>query len=368
MASTRQRGKYFYGRWRDRDGKDREKGGFLKRSEAYLYAVSQEKEALLGKNTSPSALNLTLFEYINLFWLKTLDVRPQTAVDYELSLNTYILEKFGEKRLSEIKQVDLKIWSVELKNKGLSPRTIEKHLNLLATVLNAAIASEHLYKSPFKGWKRGKARKRNEVVPLEYWQVEKIAATLAPRYRIMVWIGYYTGMRPSEVLGLTWDRVNFETKEIRIDRQISRDRKQVHDDYLKTEASRRTISLSKDLEGLLMNHQAKFGLGPNGLILQNRLGGVLRYHDASEMFRKGGRAAGLVAGQGMHQLRHTCASILIKSGMNIKAIQEWLGHASITETLDTYGHLFPKAMLALSDALDTYVAESREQNSLRIAE
>ena len=57
---------------------------------------------------------------------------------------------------------------------------------------------------------------------------DAIARNLAPQYRIMVWIGFWTGMRPSEVLGLTWGQLDFEEEKIIVDRQISRDTNQVH--------------------------------------------------------------------------------------------------------------------------------------------
>jgi len=72
------------------------------------------------------------------------------------------------------------------------------------------------------------------------------------------------------------------------------------------------------------------------------------------MFRVQARAIGLKSGEGMHQLRHTCVSVLIQSGANIKEIQAWVGHSSITETMDTYGHLFPDSMSNLADKLDAY--------------
>lgn len=69
----------------------------------------------------------------------------------------------------------------------------------------------------------------------------------------------------------------------------------------------------------------------------------------------------------MHQLRHTCVSVLIASGANIKQVQAWVGHASITETLDTYGHLFPDSMIDLADKLDSYVAIESTKNAQKSA-
>ena len=59
-------------------------------------------------------------------------------------------------------------------------------------------------------------------------------------------------------------------------------------------------------------------------------------------------------------MRHTCVSVLIHQGVNIKQIQEWVGHASITETMDTYGHLFPGSLVDMADMLDSYALEHAE--------
>ena len=85
------------------------------------------------------------------------------------------------------------------------------------------------------------------------------------------------------------------------------------------------------------------------------------------MFRVAARAVGLKVGEGLHQLRHTCVSVLIAEGANPKEIQEWVGHASIEETMDTYGHLFPNAKHQLSNMLDKHAKRFAEVMSLEVA-
>lgn len=78
------------------------------------------------------------------------------------------------------------------------------------------------------------------------------------------------------------------------------------------------------------------------------------------------RAIGMKEGEGMHQLRHTCVSTLIAEGGNMKEIQGWVGHSTITETMDTYGHLFPNSMGALSKKLDKHAKQHASTPSLRV--
>ena len=81
-----------------------------------------------------------------------------------------------------------------------------------------------------------------------------------------------------------------------------------------------------------------------------------------DRFRRAARLHGVPVGVGLHVLRHTCVSNLIKGGRREKEIQEWVGHDSIVETMDTYGHLFPDSMLDLADKLDAYALQ--ESNKL----
>jgi len=167
-------------------------------------------------------------------------------------------------------------------------------------------------------------------------------------------------MRPSEILGLTYDRLDFEKSEICIDRQISRATSEVFaKDGLKTEASDRVIGFPSDLKALINTHVQQFGLGPEQLLMKTSGGKVFRYKGAIEMWREAARKAGLEVGQGLHQLRHACVSNLISEGANPKEIQEWVGHESILETMDTYGHLFPDSFEELAGKFEVYVQAQR---------
>ena len=120
--------------------------------------------------------------------------------------------------MCDIRPNDIKAFSVMLKDeKRLAPRTVEKILNLLAQILKTAVENEFLLKSPFDKVKRPKAQKLRRPIPLMKDQVQAIANELQEIYRLLVWIGYWTAMRPSEVLGLTWEQLDFKEESIKID-------------------------------------------------------------------------------------------------------------------------------------------------------
>lgn len=235
--------------------------------------------------------------------------------------------------------------------------------NQFGSILRAAVADKFLVDSPMARVKRKKASRVNRVVPLEYETVEAIANSMSPKFRAIVWTGYYTAMRPSELLGLSLRQVDFEKGRILVDQQISRNLSEITKPTLKTKKSYREIALSSDLSEILKSHINKFGLGPQGLIFQNRDGKEMRYKNACNLFREHARPHGVPKGTNLHILRHTCVSVLIGEGAQPKEIQELCGHESIMETMDTYGHLFESNSASLAEKMDEAARKARSKKS-----
>lgn len=372
MATTRKRGKTHYARWMKSDKTYGEKGGFKTKAEARLFANQEELKVKNGQAIAPMFEKLTLGDYVVNHWKKTLACSTQTKIDYQNTLNIHILPYFGHMKMRDITLNDLKEWHAMLINKSTqfgerrSEYTIQKYANLFSSILKSAVDADMLEKSPFSKWKRHKVKPLRKATPLELHRAKLLADTLAPKWRLMVWIPFFTGLRPSEALGLTIDRIDFVKREITVDRQLSRNNSMVFTEKLKTEASYRTIPLAGELERLIKEHVSTYGLGPEGLIFQNRLGHILRYKDASVTFRKAARKIGMKEREGMHVLRHTFASTLIRSGANVKAIQTLMGHSNIKETLDTYGHLFPNDLHVAVGNLDMLFAEEGKVSNLHV--
>lgn len=110
---------------------------------------------------------------------------------------------------------------------------------------------------------------------------------------------------------------------------------------------------------MLLDYRAQFGLGPEQLLFQNRDKGVLRYKAALDAFVNVARPLGVPTGTGLHVFRHTCVSNLIRMGAQPKQIQIFIGHNSIEETMNTYGHLFEDDMEKLGSKLEEAYTEKR---------
>ncbi len=375
---SRKRGQFWEARWTMADGTEGYEPGFLTEEESDLYSAQQriiEKQKRKDGIFDKKSKRITFYQYVNDSYAKGLMTKDRTTEDYEINLNKHLMPRFGKMPLSQITTEELEIWRKELLDmrkpdgKKYSAKTLEKIENQLATILKKAVKNDYLAKNPFDKIDRGYFKKKiiqKKIGILEYDQVVAIAEAMPPNLSLLIWLGFHTGMRPSELLGLTWDRIDFEKKTISIDRQIHHLSSEIFDDELKSSAAYREISLDEILEEKLLNHRTKYGLGPHQLLFRNRDGNVLRYKAALDAFVNVARPLGIPKGVGLHILRHTCVSDMAKAGIRIKVIQVWVGHKSIEETMNTYGHLFEDDNEIAASARVEHIRDLVAKNKLRV--
>ncbi len=167
---------------------------------------------------------------------------------------------------------------------------------------------------------------------------------MPPRYKSLIVLGAGTGLRISEALGLTQDRVNWLRRYVTIDRQLSR---APRDDPVfapvKDRKNRpRGIPLPQIVVEALVEHVRVFGTVPGGLLFSNEKGLPVRHTTFSDVWQRAAGPVGIPKSEGFHLLRHFYASVLIERGESVKVIQDRLGHTSAQMTLDIYGHMWPE--------------------------
>ena len=170
----------------------------------------------------------------------------------------------------------------------------------------------------------------------------------------------YYGLRRSEVIGLKWSAVNFRDKTIQICNTITKMYEFCEKERTKNASSNRTLPLIPTVEKYLKKLKAKqnenkklFGdcYIDSDYICVKADGTLIQPDEASAKFKS------LIKRNKMpnirlHDLRHSCASMLIAQGVDIKVIQEWLGHSSISMTGNIYGHLQFKQKISTGILLD----------------
>lgn len=188
------------------------------------------------------------------------------------------------------------------------------------------------------------------------------AAAIPGRDRVLFRTAVETAMRQGELLGLQWGDVELDTGRIFV-RSSCRKRKA---SLLKTAAAFRTITIKTELLPELRRWKLACPAAPEGsgldLVFPNGAGG---YEDAHNLlnrhFRPALRRAGLRAIR-FHDLRHTCASLMLRANVPIKVVQTHLGHASAQITLDAYGHLMPGDSALGADAFASAFGEYKVRN------
>lgn len=288
-------------------------------------------------------------------WLASLRVEPSTLSGYQTYLRCQVLPHLGTRAMSSLRRSDINAFVGALIGKGLAPRTVRHIYALLAMLLRSAVYDRLLTTTPcYKISLPAIPPSKLSILTPE--QVTALLYEARPDHHAVLALGVGTGMRQGELLGVRLRAVNFLRRELWVEAQAKTPAgggAPVISDRLKTPASRRLLPLPAFVVEALASHVEQYGAGEDGVLFTNPRGEVWRRGSFNDsVWKPALRRAGLPREYGMHALRHTYASSLIAAGLHPKVIQARLGHKSIVETMDTYGHLFPEQLHETAAVLD----------------
>jgi integrase len=296
----------------------------------------------------------------NWFETKKNEIGIQTANNYTLNLKNYIIPMLGNYQIGKLKLPTIQRFINELhENVGLKPATVRKIYTIVSAALNDAVKWEYIPKNPAQHVKLPKI----ECKELEVWNSQQVKQFLEVakenRYYIVFYLALMTGMRQGEILGLRWKDIDFEKKQLSIYQTLSSDGKTILQGG-KTVNSRRTIRLSDDTIRVLRSHyrmviQEKMKYRSeyvdNGLVCCTEKGTPTNPSNVRRLMKRFIRMSG-VPHITFHQLRHTHATLLIESGVNVKAVSQRLGHSDVRVTLDIYSHVTKTMEDGIAELLD----------------
>ena len=278
----------------------------------------------------------------------------RTLEHYRYHLEQHLLPALGRRKLQQLTTDDCAQLIATLRAKGLSPKTIAGSLVPLGRVLALALRRGYIADNPLRRLdpsERPRLHRREQRV-LRHEEIASLLEASPARYRAIIATALYSGLRLSELLGLTWAEVDFEAGLVHVRSQLSRGRidKPARRVRLKTKAAVREIPLLPQLGALLKRHKlASSYSGERDYVFATGLGTPLGYRNVE---RRGlGRAAeraGLnrdgLPRLRVHDLRHTFAShLIVDLRLDVAQVSRILGHARPSITLDTYTHLFDQA-------------------------
>jgi len=278
----------------------------------------------------------------------------RTLEHYRYHLDRHLLPAFGKRRLQTLTTDDCARLIVSLRAKGLSPKTVSGSLVPLGRIFALALRRGLIADNPLRrleASERPRLHRREQRV-LTHAEIGKLLDACLPRYRPFIATALYSGMRLSELLGLTWADVDLAAGLIRVRHQLSRARvdRPARRVRLKTQAGVRDIPLLPQLGALLKRHKlASPFSGEGDYVFATSLGTPLGYRNVerrglTRAARKAGLASEGQAALRIHDLRHTLAShLIVDLGLDVAQVSRILGHARPSVTLDTYTHLFDQA-------------------------
>jgi integrase len=324
----------------------------------------------------------TVSEYFDK-WLESAArprVRESTFEDYKENLDRYIKPAFGERRLSDLRPLDIQKLYGDMQDRGLSARSVRYVHAVLSSALKQAVKWHMLSRNSCDAVELPRMTRR-EMQALSPKQANRFLSAAAESNQGIVFsFALATGMRPEEYLALKWSDVDLEKGTATIRRTLVwRKGGGWYFDEPKTSRSRRTVPFPASLARTLMAHrrmqaEARLKLGKdyhnNDLVFATGEGTPLNSRNLMQRHFRPILAKAGIAKDGENQseiselwpdklkalrlydLRHSCATLLLAAGENPKVVSERLGHASIVLTLDTYAHVLPSMQQAATDKLE----------------
>ena len=313
-----------------------------------------ETRAALGKAKSgrvggflTDASTTTLGEYLD-GWLEDTrgTVRQRTWERYEQIVRVHIKPTLGRAKLKTLNPAQVRALYRERLEGGSSPRTVQYVHVTLHKALEQAQGDGLVARNAAKGIKAPRPKKK-EISPLTPDQARAfLEAARGDRFEALFVLALHCGLREGELLGLRWDDVDLEAGTLRVRRTLSETRDGPIFEPPKNGKGRNVPLTGASVEALrdhLARQMREIGEGyeDRGLVFASRTGKTMSASNVvGRHFRPLLKRAKLARIR-LHDLRHTCATLLLIKGVHPKYVQELLGHANISITLDTYSHVIP---------------------------
>ena len=352
MAHVERRGQ---GRWRARyrgpDGRERSQT-FPRKVDAERFLATVEADKVRGRWIDPGLGKVKFREWADRWMATTVHLKHKTRYDYRSLLRRHVIPRFGDLELKSIDRLMVRTWIADLDASGLSPSRIRQARQVLSSAMKAAVEAGFIAANPASGVKVPRTRPKEKLF-LTAEQVELLADAIDEQYSALVYLLAYGGLRWGEATAVRRRRLDLKRSRVEVAESLAEVAGALHFGPTKT-YDRRTVVLPSFVRDQLAQYLSRHRSDDlEALIFRSPEGAPLRH---SNFWRRvwvpAVRSADVPEGLRIHDLRHTCAALLIAEGAHPKVIQEHLGHSSITVTMDTYGHLFPSQMEELAIRLD----------------
>lgn len=297
--------------------------------------------------------DMTLESYLD-YWYNQSCVNklsPTTYESYKRNIDVHIVPLLGNIKLKDLKPLHLQSFYTNRLEYGLSKTSVKYLHRILHTALNQATKWQLLsiniannVDAPKPEKYVAKILKPNEVCKL-------LNAVKNTNIYLPVLIGISTGMRRGEILGLTWNNIDFENSFIRIVQTLLPTKNGLQLLPPKTNTSNRIISIPPTLKNILKEYKNKTSCN---FVCYNEFGELINPSYLNHKFKQVLEDNNLPLIR-FHDLRHSHASLLLSQGVQAKVISERLGHSNINITMDLYSHIYDATNKEVANNFDVFI-------------
>ena len=293
--------------------------------------------------------------------------KPLTLATYKSRVETHIKPALGRVKLTQLNATQIQAFYNDLlRVHELSPKTIKNIHGILHKALDQAMKLRYIGLNAADACTLPRVEKK-EIAPLTEDEISAFLAVIqeGEPLRDLFTVALFTGMREGEICGLSWDAVNFRDGTITVKQQLCREKEKGGQHYIAATKNdkARTLTAAPFVMDILLNVQrAQFsdrlalGLAWNNefnLVFTDKSGKFIAPQTAFKHFKKIAAKIGRPDAR-FHDLRHTYAVTALQEGDDVKTVQQNLGHATASFTLDVYGHVSEKMKRESAARMQSY--------------
>jgi integrase len=341
----------------------------------YLYGGSREEVRrkvatavhAVETGTMSDARGVTVGEFLDQ-WLTDVvrpNVRPWTYAGYEVHVRLHLKPTLGRIQLDRLTPLHVHQLLNRKIASGLKPKSVRYIRGTLSTALNQAVRWGLISRNA-ASLVDGPRVEQYEIQPFTPLEARAFLAVLkGDRLEALYSVALTMGLRQGEALGLRWQDVDLGLGYLRVSKQLQRIDGTPQLVEPKTRRSRRTIAMPAAIVAALKEHQerqeAEIRLAgerwtETGLVFVNPQGKPIDPTRISKQFHTHLARAGL-AQRRFHDLRHSCATLLLVQGVSPRVVMDVLGHSQIGLTMNTYSHVIPELRREAASRMDDLLNE-----------
>lgn len=360
-------------RWRDELGKSRQKKGFDTKRQAQLWCADLDVKTARGEWVDPGLGKQTLGTLGERWFSQQAHLKPTTQHNLRLWYQRHVEPRWADRTVGSVKPSEVRAWVTELVTPvptmqdgqpvlddqgepvmvAVGVPTVERAVGILRQLFALAVEDGLIVASPATNVKVPK-RQPSDRSFLTHQQVVALANQIGDRYRLVIELIAYTGLRWGELAALQIRDCDMLRRRLHVSRGVTEVKGKIHFSTTKTGRGRIVpfpAGLAEPLAKLME------GKDRDNLVFTTETGAVLRnttfrprvFNPAVQRCQEADPAFPKVT---IHDLRHTAATLAIAAGATVKGVQQMLGHQSASLTLDTYAGFFEDDLGAVADRLE----------------